>query len=411
MRLPILFAISSLALLAQSPCNLRNLTVFDQNLAEYLEERTITLQPGLNTVEWRSLIPQAIVRTLRVSPERATVVRQEIAYDGPEARGQKRPILRLTPRNDGAAGPQKVQVDYLAPGLNWKGDYSLTLPAAAPPRDMNVEGWVTIQNDTAADICAGAVDLVAGDVQLQGGATPYRQFQANAQIANVSAASAMDETGGSSISALDVFTRFRMGTDIAMNAGVLMNRFPLLARTKFAVEQRHIFENDHQTQTVGRGGFMLQPRGLEVRLVSRNTTPNPLPAGTVTIYSTEGGIPQVVGQDRIPLTPPGADFSLTQGRSNLLQGTRRVLDRHSIADPSTPRRERLTTTVAVTISNRGAAGSPVFVREEIEKYGAGDWNVTQSSHNHQKLGGRMLEFRLEVPGKSEVKIEYTVEIR
>jgi hypothetical protein len=408
MRLTILFAISSLGALAQAPCNTRNLTVFDANLAEYLEERTFPLQAGVNQIEWRGLMPQAVIRTLRISPERATVLRQEVSYDGAETRGQKRPVLRLTVRNDGAAGPRKIQVDYLAPGLNWKGDYSLALAPSSPPREMILDGWVTIQNDTAADICAASVDLVAGDVQLQNATPTYRGFQANAQMADAGATAT--ETGaGSAISGLDVFSRIRLGADISMNAGAILNRFPVLQNAKFAVEQRHIFENEHQVQTLGRGGFMLQPRGLEVRLVARNTTNAPLPAGTVTVYSTESGIPSVVGQDRIPLTPPGADFSVTQGRSNLLQGTRRVLDRHSVPDATSRRRERLVTTVEITLSNRGTAATPAFVREGIESFYSGDWTVTQSSHPNRKLGDRMLEFRVDVPAKGEVKISYTVE--
>ena len=51
-----------------------HLTIYDAGVAEFHEERTIELQPGLNQIEWRSLMPKAYLRTLRVTAEGAEVV-------------------------------------------------------------------------------------------------------------------------------------------------------------------------------------------------------------------------------------------------------------------------------------------------------------------------------------------------
>ncbi len=396
----------------------RHLTVFDANVAEFTEERTLDLQAGLNSVEFRSLMPQPFVRTLRVTGDRVTVVRQDITYDGPEVRNQKSPVLHLVLQNSGAAGPRQVQADYLAPGLSWKGDYSIVLPQppnGAPPDEMLFDGWVTVQNDTGADVSAGTVDLVAGEVQLLVVNTRASgNFQANSQMATFANAPEAEapESAGAEVTGVSVFSRLRLGRDISMTANTPVNRFPLFQRLKLAVEQRNVFENEARAQTLGRGGFLLLPRGLEVRLVSKNTHPSPLPAGMVTVYSQEGEVLQVVGQDRIPLTPMGADFSVTQGRSNVLQGTRRIVERREDPDPlpRNARHNKLVTRVEVVISNRGAVPSTAFVREGVEEFGNRDWTVTQSSHPHQKLGDRMLEFKLPVPPKGDVKLEYTIEI-
>ena len=416
-----LFLGASILAYGQAASNVRYLTIFDANVAEFLEERALDLQAGLNTLEFRSLMPQAYIRTIRVTGDRLTVVRQDITYDGPDVRGQKSPVLHLVLQNGGASGPRKVQVDYLAPSLSWKGDYSMLLAApvnGAPPEEMLLDGWVTVQNDTGTDVSAGTVDLVAGEVQLLvgGGGRGVGGYQANAQVAYQTAARSDEEAPegvGAEVSGVSVFSRLRLGRNISMTANTLINRFPLFQRLKLAVEERHVFENDARAQTLGRGGFMLLPRGLEVRLVSKNTSGAPLPSGTVTVYSQEGEAPQVVGQDRIPLTPVAADFSVTQGRSNLLQGTRRVLERHEEPDPlpRNPRHNKLITRVEVVISNRGATPSTAFVREGVEAWGNGDWTVPQSSHPQQKLGDRMMEFKLPVPAKGSVKLEYTVEIR
>ncbi|HYL73516.1 MAG TPA: hypothetical protein VEU96_04890, partial [Bryobacteraceae bacterium] len=195
---------------------------------------------------------------------------------------------------------------------------------------------------------------------------------------------------------MSIFSRLRLGRNITMAANASIGRFPLFQHLKLPVEERHIFENEAAAQTLGRGGFMLAPRGLEVRLVSRNQSESPLPSGLVTIYSQEDEVPQVVGQDQIPLTPAAADFSVTQGRSNLLQGTRRVVERRTIPDPSAFNGTKLVTQVEIIITNRTPSPATAFVRERVEGYGH-EWSITESTHPHQRLGDRMMEFRLSVP--------------
>ncbi|HST63359.1 MAG TPA: hypothetical protein VLK84_31905, partial [Longimicrobium sp.] len=72
-----------------------HMTVYDAGVAEFLEERIVPLEPGMNQVEWRSLMPKALVRTLRVTVDGAEVVRQDVSYDGPEVRSQRAPVLHL----------------------------------------------------------------------------------------------------------------------------------------------------------------------------------------------------------------------------------------------------------------------------------------------------------------------------
>ena len=158
---------------------------------------------------------------------------------------------------------------------------------------------------------------------------------------------------------------------------------------------------------------MSLPVGLEVRLVSRNNSPAPLPVGTVTVYTQEGGVPQIVGQDRIPLTGVGADFSVTQGRSTVVQGTRHILERREESDPlpGDSSHRKLVTTVGVVITNRDATPTTAYVREGIEEWRREEWTVTRTSHPQQKLSDRMIEFRLPAPARGSVRLEYTIEIR
>jgi hypothetical protein len=396
-----------------------HLTIYDAGIAQFLEERTVQLEPGMNHIEWRSLMPRTVVRTLRVSADGAEVVRQEIAYDGPEVRGQRAPVLRLTLRNRGGARTARVQVDYLAPDLSWAADYSLVLDATRPgepPPAALLDAWVSLYNQTGTDVRAGTVDLVAGEISLLSEGGVRLEDRAAANVSQASMAPSDGSGGGlpgAEGGSLSAFSRFRLGRDIALNSSVPIGRYPLFQGVRIPIVQRNVFENDHGTQTTGRGGFVLLPRGLEVRLVSVNRTGSALPAGQVTVYAREDGPPQVVGQDRIPITPPGAEFTVSQGRSATLFGTRRILDRRAeeYRTEQGNTRTRLITRVEVVISNRGPRAAEALVREEIEPHGENEWRIVESSAPVDRLSANTLQARLQVPAGGEVAFTYTVETK
>src|SRR2546421_4514024 len=199
--------------------NISNLTIYNAGIAEFLEERTIELQQGNNTVEWRSLMPRANIRTVRVLAEDADVVRQDITYDGPQVNNEKSPVLHLVIQNRGATARKRVQVDYLAPNLSWLSDYSLVLdptPSGAAPTAATLDSWVSLYNNTGVDLTAGTVDLVAGEIALlpDGGSGVSRNEYA-AQTSNVSRTySDVAEPSGETyaeVSSLSAFNRFTLG--------------------------------------------------------------------------------------------------------------------------------------------------------------------------------------------------------
>jgi hypothetical protein len=403
---------------AQTQGAAAHLTVYDAGVAEVLEERSVELQPGLNQVEWRSLLPKAVVRTLRVTAEDAEVVRVDVTYDGIEVRGQRSPVLRLFIQNRGRAGARKVQVDYLAPDISWRGDYSLVLGetrGGAPPTTATLDSWVSLYNQTGTDVHGGTVDLVAGEVSLLTvdgvSRREYDEMARNTAQMQRSEISEAAITLLAESSGISAFSRFRLGRDIALNANAPVSRLPLFQRARLPVTQRNVFENEYGTNTLARGGFVLLPRGLEVRLVSKNPTDAPMPAGQVTIYASTGGPAQVVGQDRIPLTPPGGEFSVTQGRSSTLFGTRRVLERRQVEYRSQEgnTRYKIVTRVEVVLTNRGALEAEAFVREGVEPYADNQWAILESSAPAERLAANTFQMRVRVPAGGTTTVTYTVE--
>ncbi|HEX8652269.1 MAG TPA: hypothetical protein VF708_15615 [Pyrinomonadaceae bacterium] len=409
---------------AQSGHNgLSHLTIYNAGVAEFLEERTIELQPGLNTVEWRSLMPKAYIRTVRVLAEAAEVVRQDVTYDGAQVNSERSPVLHLLIQNRGAAARTRVQIDYLAPSLSWQSDYALVLeqtPNGAPPNAATLDFWVSLHNDTGVDLAAGTVDLVAGEIALisssGGGSTTDYAAQSNISVNASSSYRESDEPSpdGSSaeVSNLSAFNRLTLGNNINLNANTPVSRLPIFQRARLAIVQRNIFENSHDAQTLGRGGFILLPRGLEVRLVARNTASSPMAAGLVTIYQRTGVLSQIVGQDRITFTPQNAEFSVTQGRSATLFGTRRVLERRVVnyRDQENNSHDKLVTRIEVVLINRGSQPAEAFVREGIERYDDNQWKIIESAPaTSETLAANTVQFKVTVPANGKTTLTYTVE--
>ena len=406
---------------AQSNNNsLSHLTIYSANLAEFLEERTVELQPGYNTIEWRSLMPKANIRTVRVLAEDAEVVRQDVTFDGSQVNNEKSPVLHLVIQNRGATARKRVQVDYLAPNMSWQGDYSLVLEPTAkdqPPTAALLDSWVSLYNSSGVDIEAGTVDLVAGEIALlpDGAGSGYRrEFTINAQ-SNISSNDSESEASGTSsaeVSSLSAFNRFTLGNDISLHANSLVSRFPIFQRAKLNIVQRNVFENTHDLQTLGRGGFILLPRGLEVRLVAKNTASAPMAAGLVTIYQRQGSLSQIVGQDRIGFVPQNGDFSVSQGLSATIFGTRRVLERRDVTyfnKTNNRNQDKLVTKVEVVLSNRGTQPAEAFVREGIERAHENQWKIVESTTQNERLGANTVQFKVSVPAAGKVTVVYTVE--
>jgi hypothetical protein len=148
-----------------------------------------------------------------------------------------------------------------------------------------------------------------------------------------------------------------------------------------------------------------------VRLVARNSANSPMAAGLVTIYQRTGELAQIVGQDRISFTPQNMEFSVTQGRSATLFGTRRVLERRVVnyRDKNDNGQEKLVTKIEVVLTNRGTQPAEAFVREGIERYETNQWKIVESTNPSEPLGANTIQFKASVPAGGKTTIVYTVE--
>jgi hypothetical protein len=92
-----------------------------------------------------------------------------VIFDQVPASLRARPTLSGTVQSDGG-GPRPVTLTYLTPGLGWAADYVALFDEANGRMDL--QGWVTLTNNSGTPYVNAATLLVAGTV---GQANPYQQ--------------------------------------------------------------------------------------------------------------------------------------------------------------------------------------------------------------------------------------------
>jgi hypothetical protein len=128
----------------------------------------------------------------------------------------------------------------------------------------------------------------------------------------------------------------------------------------------------------------------------------PLPAGKVRTYKADKrGQLQFVGEDRIDHTPKNEKVRLRIGNAFDVVGERTQLSQKRISDRVNEQE------IEIKIRNRKEEKIEVLVAESLY----GDWEITQSTHSHDKKDSRTAEFRLPVGADQETVLRFTVRTR
>ncbi len=301
------------------------------------------------------------------------------------------PTLSVTV--EAGAGSRAATLRYLTPGLGWRADYVALFDEAKGAID--VQGWVTLTNNSGTTYRNAATTLVAGNPRLIG--QGYRGFAPSAPDGEDTMAQAGTESG----------TRQRLG-DYYL--------YPLAERTTIA---------NLQTKQVSFLDVHGAPasHGYEMRLGWLQTSEQPLSAATVYQFSTGSkaglgdqlpagivrfylrdakGQAQFIGEHAIAHTPMGSRLSIATGDAfdvkvkPVLEGRTRLSD------------TRWRTAMRYTLTN--ALPKPVTVR--LVQGGLwGDVRVAQESQKGTRPDADTAEWQVAVPANGTVDLTATFESR
>lgn len=306
-----------------------------------------------------------------------------------------RPTLSVTLEVD-RAGSRPVTLTYLTPGLGWQADYVALFDEAAGR--MDVQGWVTLTNNSGTTYENASTMLVAGAVGQEGVQPQFRRgYPPPPPGPSGPLRQAGTETSG----------RERLG-DFYL--------YPLAERTTIANRQQK------QVSFLDVNGAPAV-RGYEFRNPWLGTTDQPvsaatvlrfsssrdqglgdaLPAGTVRVYQRDArGNPQFVGESGIGHTPMGSDISLATGEAFDVK-----------VHPVVTRREQVSwdisrTTMRFTLTN--ARPDPVTV-DLVQSGLWGDTRIIAQSQESDRRSADETLWRVRVPANGSAEVTATFEHR
>ncbi|HEV2178454.1 MAG TPA: DUF4139 domain-containing protein [Terriglobia bacterium] len=295
------------------------------------------------------------------------------------------------------AGEQTVEAQYLTDGLNWNADYVLTVATDQKSADLN--GWVTVVNQTGAEFRNALLQLVAGAVHRVEQTVP-RAMDVLRPRAGLAAAPPPFQQ--EAISEYHLYTLSRP-TTLQDNE---TKQISLLAANGFPIEKHFEVSGQtyyYQNQTTP-GAPIKDP--VEVHLKFKNSEATglgmPLPAGTVRVYQNDSkGRAQFIGEDSIGHTPKDEKLDLHIGNAFDVVEERKQTDYQKI--------DRHTSEMAFEITLRNHKPDPIMV--EVNEPFGGDWTIEDSSFKYEKTSAFSARFMVPVAANGTSVLKYRVRVR
>jgi hypothetical protein len=291
-----------------------------------------------------------------------------------------------------SANPQKVEATYLTRGLNWKADYVAVLNST--DKNLDLSGWVTLDNQSGATYQNAKLKLVAGDVNRVIEERGARDAMSELSMAAGKAAS--PQFTEQSFFEYHLYSLQRPTTIKNQQT----KQVSLLSADHIPVTKRYFYYGAQQYFRQKYGvPISNQKVGVYVEIANKkeNRLGMPLPKGTLRVYKADSdGSLQFIGEDRIDHTPKDETVKIKMGNAFDIVGERKQTDWRKIADNLYE--------VAFEISLRNHKDEPVLV-SVIEPM-LRDWEILQSSHNYKKIEAHTAQFDIPVASDREVKLHY-----
>ncbi len=296
-------------------------------------------------------------------------------------------------------GEQTVEASYLTGGINWRADYVLVVNSEDTLGDL--QGWVTLTNQSGIGFENAQLQLVAGDVNrvrdddaLGGGR--------NSLDGVYPASRAKEQFKEQAFFEYHLYTLGRL-TSIREQE---TKQVSLLEAGGFDISKEYVLNGQtYYYRSYNNPGAPIKEKVgvyMQFRNSERNKLGMPLPAGTVRLYKQDSdGRQQFIGEDRIDHTPKDEDVRVKVGDAFDIVAERKQTD-YKVLAPNL-----YEYAYEIKIRNHKQGPVTVIVNEPI----GGDWEMVTSSHKAEKTAAFAAQFRITVAKDGEAKLIYRVRVK
>lgn len=306
-----------------------------------------------------------------------------------------RPTLLMSLENSGAR-KQTIETSYLASNLSWNADYVLTVGRDDKAADL--DGWVTLVNNSGTAFHNAKLQLVAGDLNR----LPARdQYRAMEMVANAPAAKAV---GGFVQENFSEYHLYSLGRRTSVEDKET-KQISLLQGSEVPVEKLFVVngQNFYYRNAQNPGSPLKDPVMVFYKFKNEEKSGLgiPLPGGNVRVYQkdSKGGV-LFIGEDHIDHTPKDEFVTVKIGNAFDVVAERKQTDFKKLS-------ERLyEMEYAITLRNHKDTPVTVEVNEPI----GGDWEILTSTYSAKKTEAFAAQFHVPVKSNGESVLKYRIRV-
>ena len=353
---------------------------------------------GVETRETATVLSTANGVVLKFADRIETGVPGRLAFPGVPETLRDKPTLVISLINS-KAGPQNLELSYLTGGLSWRADYVAELNTNDDRLDLN--GWVTLTNQSGAAYPDARLQLVAGDLNRVRDAQPVPRSMMT-MAAKVSDAAEMQQE---SLFEYHLYTLQRP-TTLKENQ---TKQVALMSAAQVPVKKEYLLAGANYYYT-GQHGDLGQKIKVGVFVEFNNKGAGlgiPLPKGIIRMVKKDSlGNVQFVGEDRIDHTPKNETVRLKLGDAFDVTADRKQTDFQKLAGTSRTNAV-FESAYEIVLKNAKPEAVTVTVREPMP----GDWSMVSESQPHTKAASGTAEWQVKVPAEGKTVLTYRVRVR
>ena len=325
----------------------------------------------------------------RIEVLRDDGVPTRVIFDKVPENLRAQPTLSVTVDSD-HAGPRLAKLSYLTTGLSWKADYVALFDQ--PGGKLDLQGWVTLTNQSGTSFEAADTKLVAGQVQVagNGGGSYYNPTE------GVTQAGTEANTGpGKALGDYYIYS-LPERTTIAQNQTKQVSFLDAQGVTAHRVYQWNAYELVSASEPAHAAV------GVDFTNSAGGGLGSGLPAGTVRIYERDAsGAPKFVGEAPIGAVPQGSELLLKMGEAFDVT-----------VQPTLVADERVSSTrskYSMSYVIRNAKSEPVTVEVRQSGYWGRNTKVLAESLPSRRIDAYTLGWSVAVPANGQTVLTSQVE--
>ena len=306
-----------------------------------------------------------------------------------------RPTLLMSLENTGSR-KQSIETSYLANSLSWNADYVLTV--ARDDKSADLDGWVTLINNSGTAFHNAKLQLVAGDLNRVANARDVTRLETFAKAQAAAAPSQFQQENFSE------YHLYSLGRRTSVEDKET-KQISLLEGSNVPVEKLFVVngQNFYYRNAQNPGSPLKDPVQVFYKFKNEEKAGLgiPLPGGNLRVYQkdSKGGL-LFIGEDHIDHTPKDEFVTVKIGNAFDVVAERKQTDFKKIAD------RVYEMEFAITLRNHKDAPINVQVNEPI----GGDWEILSSTYPATKTAAFAAQFNVPVKPNGESVLTYRIRV-